>query len=158
VLGQFGDPTAHVNAAQTAAGLEGGFWITYPDGTFAAGSATCLTVSGRTAYVTSQITSSGGPRQQTNDWILGSYIVIGVQDHGRPRAAGPDLMNFSPGSATDPGCGPDGAAKPVFPITAGNYKVFGISWRLSGAHRMSGSAVPGYIGTRSSGAGGGASL
>ena len=44
-LGQFGDPTAHVNAIQTAAGLKGGFTIAYPDGTFVVGSAACLVVS-----------------------------------------------------------------------------------------------------------------
>jgi hypothetical protein len=33
-------------------------------------------------------------------------------------------MNFSPGFAGNPGCGPNGAAVPVFPITAGNYHVF----------------------------------
>jgi len=41
-LGQFGDPTTHVNAIQTTAGLKGGFTIAYPDGTFVVGSATCL--------------------------------------------------------------------------------------------------------------------
>ena len=45
-LGQFGDPTAHVNAIQTAAGLKGGFTIAYPDGTFVAGSASCLFEAG----------------------------------------------------------------------------------------------------------------
>jgi hypothetical protein len=123
-LGQFGDPTAHVNAVQTAGGVKGGFTIDYPDGTFATGSATCLSVSGNTAYITSQITSSGGPRQQTNNWFPGNSIVIGVQDNGEPGTAGPDLMNFSPGFITDPGCGPNGAATPVFPITRGNYRVF----------------------------------
>jgi len=125
-LGQFGDPTAHVNAIQTAAGLRGGFTIAYPDGTFAVGSATCLFVSGNTAYVTSQITNSGGPRQQTNNWFAGSYIVIGVQDNGEPGTAGPDMLNFSPGFAADPGCGPNVSATPVFPITTGNYRVFGV--------------------------------
>lgn len=126
-LGQFGDPTAHVNAIQTAAGLKGGFSIAYPDGSFAAGSATCLLVTGTTAYLTGQITRSGGPRQQTNDWQPGSFLIIGVVDNGEPGTAGPDLLNFSPGFATDPGCGPNPAATPVFPITAGNYDVFGAS-------------------------------
>src|SRR5260370_31422849 len=92
-LGQFGDPTAHVNAIQTAAGLRGGFTIAYPDGTFAVGSATCLFVSGNTAYVTSQITDSGGPRQQTNSWFAGGVILIGVQDHGEARHGGPAMHN-----------------------------------------------------------------
>ncbi len=123
-LGQFGDPTAHVNAVQTAPGLRGGFTIAYPDGTFAAGSATCLFVSGNTAYITGQISTSGGPRQQANNWFPGSYLVIGVQDNGEPGTAGPDLLNFSPGFAADPGCGPNGAATPVFQVTKGNYQVF----------------------------------
>src|SRR5215467_3603440 len=67
-LGQFGDPTAHVNAIQTAAGLKGEFTIVYPDGSFAAGPATCLAIAGTTAYVTAQITSAGGPLQQANRW------------------------------------------------------------------------------------------
>jgi hypothetical protein len=123
-LGQFGDPTAHVNAIQTAAGLSGGFTITYPDGTFAAGPATCLAITGTAAYVTAQITSSGGPRQQANNWLPGDFLVIGVQDNGQPGTAGPDRLNFSPGFAADPGCGPNGAAAPVFAITAGNFRVF----------------------------------
>src|SRR5260370_21716905 len=65
-LGQFGDPTAHVNAIQTGAGLKGGFTIAYPDGTFASGSVTSLFVSGNPAYVTSQITRSGRPRPHAN--------------------------------------------------------------------------------------------
>jgi hypothetical protein len=123
-LGQFGDPTAHVNAIQTAAGLKGGFTIAYPDGTFAVGPATCLAIAGTTAYVTAQITSSGGPRQQSLNWLPGSFLVIGVQNNGEPGTAGPDQLNFSPGFAADPGCGPNTAATPVFPITAGNYRVF----------------------------------
>jgi hypothetical protein len=123
-LGQFGDPTAHVNAIQTAAGLKGGFTITYPDGTFAAGPATCLAVAGTAAYFTAQMTGSGGPRQRANNWLPGSFLVIGVQDNGEPGTAGPDRLNFSPGFAADPGCGPHGAATQVFPITAGNYRVF----------------------------------
>ena len=123
-LGQFGDPTAHVNAIQTAAGLKGGFTIAYPDGTFIIGSAACLFVSGNTAFFTGQITSSGGPRTQPENWSAGSYLVIGVVDNGRPGTARPSLLNFSPGFAANPGCGPNEAATPVFPITAGNYRVF----------------------------------
>jgi hypothetical protein len=123
-LGQFGDPTAHVNAIQTAAGLKGEFNITYPDGTFAAGPATCLAIAGTTAYVTARITRSGGPRQPALNWLPGGFLVIGVQDNGEPGTAGPDRLNFSPGFAADPGCGPNLAAAPVFAITAGNYRVF----------------------------------
>jgi hypothetical protein len=122
-----GDPTAHINAIETAAGLKGRFTITYPDGTFVVGSVTCLFVSGSTAYVTSQIASSGGPRQQTLDWFPGSYIVIGVHGGTSLGTAGPDLLNFSPGFATDPGCGPKAAAMPVFPVTTGDYKILGVN-------------------------------
>ncbi len=123
-LGLFGDPTAQVNAVQTPAGLKGGFTITYPDGTIATGSDTCLIVGGTTAYVTGQIASASGPRQQANSWFPGSYIIIGVQDNGQPGGGTPDQLNFSPGFATDPGCGPNTAATPVFPIVTGNYRVF----------------------------------
>ena len=125
-LGQFGNPTAHVNAVQTAAGLKGGFTIAYPDGTFVAGSASCLFESGNTAFLTGEITSSGGPRAQPENWWAGGYLVIGVKDDGRPGNAGPSLLNFSPGFAANPGCGPNEAAAPVFPITAGNYRVFAV--------------------------------
>jgi hypothetical protein len=121
---QFGDPTTHVNAIQTASGLEGGFTIAYPDGTFVVGSATCLFESGNTAFVTGQITSSVGPRVQPANWSAGSYLVIGVKDNGQPGTAGPDLLNFSPGFAADPGCGPNWAATPVFAIAAGNFRDF----------------------------------
>jgi hypothetical protein len=114
----------HVNGIQTPAGLKGGFTVSYPDGTFLEGTATCLSVSGNTAYLTGQITSASGPREQPEGWLPGSYLVIGVKDNGDPGTAGPDLMNFSPGFAGNPGCGPNGAAVPVFPITAGNYHVF----------------------------------
>ena len=123
-LGQFGDPTAHVNAIQTEAGLRGGFTIAYPDGTFVAGSATCLFESGNTAFVTGRITSSAGPREQPENWSAGSYLVIGIKDNGRPGTARPSLLNFSPGFSSDPGCGPNETATPVFPIIAGNLRVF----------------------------------
>jgi hypothetical protein len=123
-LGQFGVPTVYVHAIQTVPGLEGGFIITYPDGTFAAEVATCLFVSGDTAYVTGRILRSGGPRQQPNNWGRGNYIVLGV--FGNQQAT-PDQMNFSPGFSADPGCGPIGAAVPVFPVEAGFFRVFGHS-------------------------------
>ncbi len=121
-LGQFGDPTAHVNAVQTNAGLKGSFMITYPDGTSVTGTPTCLLVQGNIAYVTGKITQSSGPRQETNKWSPGSYLVIGVQDNGEPGTAGPDKLNFSPGFAQDPGCG-ENASSPVFSIVEGNYRV-----------------------------------
>jgi hypothetical protein len=123
-LGQFGVPTVYVHAVQTVPGLHGGFIITYPDGTFADEVATCLFVSGDTAYVTGKILRSGGPRQQPNNWARGNFIVLGVV--GNQQSA-PDLMNFSPGFAADPGCGPIEAAVPVFPIEAGFFRVFGHS-------------------------------
>jgi hypothetical protein len=121
-LGQFGDPTVNVGAAQTPVGAEGQFTIGYPDGTFVMGTATCVFVSGNTAYLTGRIFTSGGPRQRAEGWFVGSYIIIGVNDND---PAGPDLLNFSPGFAVNPGCGPNGAATPVFPIASGGYEVSG---------------------------------
>jgi hypothetical protein len=122
-LGQFGDPTAHVNAVDTPSGVKGSVTIEYPDGTTLTGTDTCLFVNGNTAYVTARITEASGPRQEPNGWFPGSFVVVGVQDNGEPGTAGPDRVNFSPGFATDPGCGPNGAAVPVFDIVSGNYKV-----------------------------------
>jgi hypothetical protein len=120
-LGQFGDPTVNVGAGQTPVGPQGQFTIGYPDGTFVMGTATCLFVSGNTAYLTGRIFTSGGPRQRAEGWFPGSYIIIGVED----STVGPDLLNFSPGFAINPGCGPNGAATPVFPIVSGSYQVSG---------------------------------
>jgi hypothetical protein len=122
-LDQFGNPTAHVNAVATRSGVKGSFTITYPDTTAVSGVAGCLFVSGTTAYVSGRITESSGPRQSGENWFPGNFVVIGVQDNGEPGTAGPDRMNFSPGFATDPGCQPNGAAIPAFPIVAGNYQV-----------------------------------
>jgi hypothetical protein len=122
-LDQFGDPTARVNANQTRSGVKGSFTITYPDGTFVQGKPTCLSVSGNTAFVTGRITESSGPRQVPNAWLPGSFLVIGVQDNAGSVDAAPDLLNFSTGFAADPGCGPNGAAVPVLPIVAGDYRV-----------------------------------
>jgi hypothetical protein len=122
-LAQFGDPTAHLNVIQTRASLQGRFRITYPDGTIATGSATCLSVTGKTAYITGLIRAVSGPRQQTNSWFPGRYIVIGVQDNGKAGGGKPDQLNFSPGFKSDPGCGPNWTAAPVFRIVAGNYRV-----------------------------------
>jgi len=124
-LGEFGVPTVHVNANQTNNGVKGSFTITYPDGTFATGSVTCLAVTGITAYVTGRITESGGPRGAL--WPLGNYVVIGVQDNGEP-GTGADRVNFSPSSTPDPGCGPNPAnpadpGRPEFNIVEGNYQV-----------------------------------
>jgi hypothetical protein len=127
MLGQLGDPVVRVTAVHIGPTTPGGFTIAYPDRTFVAGRATCLFVAGHTAYFTGQITSSGGPRSQAENWLRGTYIVIGVQDNGKPGTAGPDELNFSPGFAANPGCGPNGVATPVFPIARGNYDVFGHS-------------------------------
>jgi hypothetical protein len=118
----FGDPTAHINAVQAKPGLKGSFEITYPDGTAVSGKPVCLSVSGNTAYVTGKIDQSSGPRQATNSWLPGNYLVIGVQDNGEPGSA--DRLNFSTGFTTDPGCGPNSAARPDFTIVNGNYQVF----------------------------------
>lgn len=125
-LGQFGDPTVVAHALATKSGIQGGFVITYPDGTYVAGSAVCLLVSGNTAYLTGRIILSHGPRVQADNWSAGNHVVIGVQDNGKSSAAQPDLLNFSPGYSSDPGCGPSTGATPVFPIVRGNYRVFSL--------------------------------
>ena len=122
-LGQFGDPTVVAHALASKSQTQGGFVITYPDGTYVAGSSACLSVSGTTAYLTGRIILSHGARVQADNWSAGNYVVIGVQDDG---GAGPDLLNFSPGFATNPGCGPNGAATPAFPIAKGNFRVFSL--------------------------------
>jgi hypothetical protein len=124
-LGQFGNPTAHVNAVQTPSHLAGSFTIAYPDGTSVSGTPTCLSVSGTTAYVIGRIAESSGPLAGPNDWQPGRYVVIGVQDNGEPGTAGRDKLNFSPGFATQPSCGPNGAAVPVYPIVDGDFSVVG---------------------------------
>src|SRR5579859_4082053 len=121
-LGDFGNPTAHVNAVQTQAGLTGGFTITYPDGTSVSGTATCLSVSGTTAYVIGRIDESSGPREDANNWHPGGYLAIGVQDNGQPGTK--DKLNFSPGFAIAPACGRVTAADPVFAVVDGNFRVF----------------------------------
>ncbi len=126
MLGQFGDPTVLVSVVGSGTAAAGGFAISYPDRTLVSGRATCLFVAGKTAYLTGQITWSGGPRKQLNNWLLGRYVVIGIQDNGR-GTAGPDELNFSPGFSANPGCGPNGAATPVIPIVWGNYVVSGDS-------------------------------
>jgi hypothetical protein len=123
-LGDFGTPTAYLAAASTRWGSAGAFTITYPDGTYVIGRSTCLVVDGNIAYLTGRIDLSGGPRRITNAWGRGNYLVVGVEDNGNGRAQDtPDRMNFSPGTATDPGCGPIGTASPDFVIVRGNYRV-----------------------------------
>ena len=125
-IGMFGNPTLHVNAVNTPAGVRGGFMIMYPDGTFVRGVVTCLFVSGNTAYVTARIVQSTGPRQAT--FPVGDFIAIGVQDNGSPGTGPtPDLVNFSPGFPAPPDptvCGPNPAAFPNIPIVQGNFQVF----------------------------------
>jgi hypothetical protein len=115
-IADFGNPTVHVNANDNNSGVKGGFTITYPDGTSVKGRATCLSVAANTAYLTGLVTKASGPRRL---WDADDFIVIGVQDN----AAGPDLLNFSPGFDADPGCGPNGAAIPTIPIVEGDYRV-----------------------------------
>jgi hypothetical protein len=123
-LGDFGTPTAYLAAAGTRWGAAGAFTITYPDGTYAVGRSTCLTVAGKVAFLTGRIDLSGGPRRSTNAWTRGSYLVIGVEDNGNGRTGEtPDRLNFSPGMTTDPGCGWNGQATPDFMIVRGNYRV-----------------------------------
>lgn len=120
-LGAFGDPTVRTFAFETSAGAQGSFLLVYPDRTTVLGNATCVFVSGTTAYLTARITTANGPRAQANGWAVGRYIIIGVQDN----IGTPDLLNFSPGFAANPGCGPNFAAIPVFPIVTGSFRVSG---------------------------------
>jgi hypothetical protein len=123
-LGQFGSPTAYLGAVGTRYGPFGAFTITYPDGTYVIGTATCLTVSGKIAYLTGRIALSGGPRRDANGWVKGNHLVVGVEDNSEGGVQQePDRLNFSAGLATNPGCGPNGLASPDFFIVRGNYRV-----------------------------------
>jgi hypothetical protein len=121
-LGQFGTPTAYLAAAGNQRGQLGAFTITYPDGTYATGTSSCLVVDAKIAYLTGKIALSGGPRRDTNSWQRGNYVVIGIQDNGDGTVVA-DKLNFSTGTATDPGCGPNASAGPEFFIVKGNYRV-----------------------------------
>ncbi|HLK02767.1 MAG TPA: hypothetical protein VKU39_23050 [Streptosporangiaceae bacterium] len=120
-LGAFGDPTVRVFAYELPAGAQGSFFLAYPDKTTVLGNATCLSVTGTTAYLTARITTATGPRAQANGWSVGNYMIIGIQDN----SGTPDLLNFSPGFTANPGCGPNFAATPVFPIVTGSFRVSG---------------------------------
>jgi hypothetical protein len=123
-LGDFGNPTAYLAAVGTRWGAPGAFTITYPDGTYAIGTSTCLVIDGKVAFLTGRIALSGGPRRAANAWNKGSYLVVGVEDNGNGGAQeSPDRLNFSPGTTTDPGCGWNGRATPDFQIVRGNYRV-----------------------------------
>jgi hypothetical protein len=123
-LGQFGSPTVYLGAVATSRGPIGAYTVTYPDGTFAIGNATCLVVNAKIAYITGRIVLSGGPRRDANNWLKGNHLVLGVQDNSDGGAGQePDRLNFSPGLASDPGCGPNGLATPDFFIVRGNYRV-----------------------------------
>lgn len=121
-LGQFGDPTVQVSAIAVTPVVLGSFVVSYPDGTIFAATGTCVSVSGTTAYVTGRIIRASGPRIAPNDLSPGNYVIVGIVDNGH---AAPDLLNFSPGFAVNPGCGPNPAATPVFPIVKGHYLVKG---------------------------------
>jgi hypothetical protein len=123
-IGQFGDPSVQLGAAEVGSVAAGGFTIAYPDHTFATGWATCVYVNGNTAAFTGVIAQTGGPRQATLHWAPGKYIAIGIQSNASPT---PDRLNFSPGFDTNPGCGPNPAAKPDIPVVWGKYLVSGQS-------------------------------
>jgi hypothetical protein len=117
----FGDPTVDLSANQNKPGLRGSFTITYPDGTLVTGKPTCLVlVGGNTAYVTGRITQASGARQVRNNWFPDGFLIIGVLDNG---TSGTDKLNFSPGFASDPGCGPNSAATPNLALSAGDFTV-----------------------------------
>jgi hypothetical protein len=119
-IGLFGDPTVRVSAIRVKPVVLGSFVIFYPDGTILAATGTCLFVSGTTAYVTGQITRASGPRIAPDNFSPGNYVILGIADNGH---AGPDQLNFSPGFAVDPGCGPSPAAIPNLPIVKGHFLV-----------------------------------
>ena len=124
-IGQFGDPTVQANVFAFANIPIGESVISYPDGTVVSGRATCLFVSGQTAYITSQITRSRGPRVQSAQFLPGNYVVIAIQAEA-PRTTGPDMLNFSSGYATNPGCGPfEVVTPPDIPVVSGDFHVFG---------------------------------
>jgi hypothetical protein len=121
-LGQFGSPTVYLAAAGNQRGQLGAFTITYPDGTYATGTSNCLVVDAKTAYLTGRIALSGGPRRETLSWQRGYYMIIGIQDNGDGTVVA-DKMNFSAGTATDPGCGPNATAIPNLFVVKGDYRV-----------------------------------
>jgi hypothetical protein len=115
--------SASASASVSATPGDGAFTITYPDGTYLIGRSTCLVVDGNIAYLTGRIDLSGGTRRVANAWGKGNYLVVGVEDNGNGRAQEtPDRLNFSPGTATDPGCGPNAVATPDFVIVRGNHR------------------------------------
>jgi hypothetical protein len=120
-IAQFGSPTLHVNANLNRSGVKGTIRISYPDGTDLKGKVTCLSVNGNIGYVIGRITDSVG--QPPHNWLPGNFVVAGVKDNGEPGTDGPDLLNFSPGFATEPACAPNPAAHPTLPVVQGNYKV-----------------------------------
>jgi len=121
-IDQFGSPTVYLGAIGNQRGQFGAFTITYPDGTYVTGTSNCLVVDGKTAYVTGKIALSGGPRRDANNWQRGKYLVVGIEDNGDGTVV-PDKLNFSPGTAFDPGCGPNSVADPYLFIVKGNYWV-----------------------------------
>jgi hypothetical protein len=121
-LGQFGSPTVYLAAASNQRGQLGAFTITYPDGTYATGASSCLVVDAKTAYLTGRIALSGGTRRDALSWQRGHYLIIGVQDNGDGTVVA-DKLNFSAGTATDPGCGPNADAIPYLLLVKGDYRV-----------------------------------
>jgi hypothetical protein len=124
-IGQFGDPTVQANVFAFGTTPIGETVISYPDGTFVSGRATCLFVAGQTAYITSQIVRSRGPRVQSAQFLPGNFVVIGIQAEA-PRSTAPDMLNFSSGYAVNPGCGPFEVVTPTnIPVVRGDFHVFG---------------------------------
>jgi hypothetical protein len=115
-----GQPMVHVNAQSGALGVNprGHFWIRYPSGVEFGGTVVCLTVTVNRAGLTGRIDRVKVPNPGLG-FVAGNFLNIELADNGSPGVL--DLVNFHPGSSTQPtGC-PVGAAD--LPISQGNYVV-----------------------------------
>jgi hypothetical protein len=115
-----GQPMVHVNAQSGEGGVDprGHFWVRYPNGggDFG-GQVLCLNVAANQAGLTGRIERVKVPRPLSG-FVMGNYLNIQITDNGSPGTL--DLVNFSPGSPTNPGSCPIGAN---LPISQGNYVV-----------------------------------
>lgn len=117
VLGpKYGSPMMQISSHGTGTEASGVFHLAYPHAGMVAGTVTCAAVSGTTAYVVGRI-----DRSRNADWVVGNYVLLGVQDNGGSL----DMANFSPDQAAAPGCGPSIIATPNLPLVSGGFVVLG---------------------------------